>query len=1024
MFANALKSISSTNISSNYAISPNLTSTAGPWKIYPAKNKKTGKECSVFVFDKKSLDVHRSGMNRAEVAEFKKAVEAVVERLKKEASAIAKLRHPGILEVVEPVEETRGGGLQFVAEAVTASLSGLLQEKDDQERRGAGARASRYVTEDADGNRRRREIEIDELEIQKGLLQVSKALEFLHENAGIVHGNLTPDAILINAKSDWKLSGLAFCGPVDNSTSHSSIQPINLRELLRHTPTLPRTVQLNLDYTSPDFVMDNNLTAPADMFSLGLLIISLYNSPHKSPLSCNGSLSAYQRLFQSSQTTPSSSNNFLSSRPLPKELTNHVLPRLITRRPAQRMTASEFQQSEFFNNILVSTIRFLDTFPAKTPNEKSQFLRGLIKVLPSFPKSVMEKKLLPALLDELKDKELVSLILHNVFKIIELLPSGRRAFNDRVRPRLKEIFVTNTKQTQEKDPVRDAGLMVVIEQLAIIGENCGGKEFKDDILPIIFSALESSTPSLVDAALRSLPSVLPQLDFSTIKNELFPVIATIFSRTNSLAIKVRGLQAFVTLCGGSNDPDGDDGLDGLGPQKKKATSSTALDKFTMQEKIVPLIKAIKTKEPAVMMAALKVLQVVGRVADADFVALDILPVLWSMSLGPLLDLKQFQAFMELIKSLSSRVEEEQTRKLQELAGGNANGSALKDDFMSFGPVAGSSFDGNGPTEADFESLVKGGTGGVSANPLDSGWESMGSSAAVTSPTGSSRKSTPTVAFSWSTPPATSPGASADKLGAGKAQQAGFRSVTPDLSSFQPMAPMTTQFSQPLQPTPKTSTLSPASPTPQTTSINWGAATSTTTAASSSSNTNTNSLWSSPPATQQQQQQQQPPTSAFASLSLGQQQQQQQQNQNRASSFSLPPPPSAGNSGATSSLSSFSLAPPPGASKPAFSGLGGINSLNSLNSLGSLSATANKTASSGSSMGSGMGMGMGMGTMNAALQATTTGNSTSMNSMMGMGMGMSGLAQQQQQQQQSQWQGQGQGQGQSQKTGLDKYESLL
>ncbi len=276
---------------------------------------------------------------------------------------------------------------------------------------------------------------------------------------------------------------MSFCGPIEGSTSQSSIPPINLREVLRHIPSLPRAVQLNIDYTSPDFVIDNNLTASADMFSLGLLIVSLYNSPHKSPLSCNSSLSAYQRLFQSSQSVPNTTNNFLSSRPLPKELTNHVLPRLITRRPAQRMTATEFQQSEFFNNILVSTIRFLDTFPAKTANEKSQFLRGLVKVLPSFPKSVMERKLLPALLEELKDKELISLILHNVFKIIELLPSGKRAFGEKVRPSLKEIFVSNVKQAQEKDPLRDAGLMIVIEQLPVIGDNCGGKEFKDGTFP-------------------------------------------------------------------------------------------------------------------------------------------------------------------------------------------------------------------------------------------------------------------------------------------------------------------------------------------------------------------------------------------------------------------------------------------------------------------------------------------------------------------------------------------------------------
>lgn len=203
MFSNALKSISATNITGNYSISPSQTSAAGPWKIYDCKKKSTGKAYSLFVFDKKSLDNHGNGLSgsRSSGASFKREVEELVHRLKKEASSLAKLRHPSILELVEPVEETRGGGLQFVTEAVTASLSSVLQEKDDQERSGGpGGRGSRFVTEDADGVRRRRELEIDELEIQKGLLQISKALEFLHDNAGLVHGNLTPDAVLINAK--------------------------------------------------------------------------------------------------------------------------------------------------------------------------------------------------------------------------------------------------------------------------------------------------------------------------------------------------------------------------------------------------------------------------------------------------------------------------------------------------------------------------------------------------------------------------------------------------------------------------------------------------------------------------------------------------------------------------------------------------------------------------------------------------------------------------------------------------------
>lgn len=131
---------------------------------------------------------------------MRKVHEEVIARVKKESTLLARLRHPSILELAEPIEETRSGGLMFATEPVTTSLAGLLQEKDDQEKAGGVAgRPSRFVVEDGNGQMRRRELEIDELEIQKGLLQVAQGLEFLH-NAGLVHGNLTPESIYINAK--------------------------------------------------------------------------------------------------------------------------------------------------------------------------------------------------------------------------------------------------------------------------------------------------------------------------------------------------------------------------------------------------------------------------------------------------------------------------------------------------------------------------------------------------------------------------------------------------------------------------------------------------------------------------------------------------------------------------------------------------------------------------------------------------------------------------------------------------------
>ena len=497
MFSSALKSFQS-NINSNYTVATAPAARAGPWKIYDAKKKSTSRAVSVFVLDRKSLDSHSNSLGRSSASSLKRATEEVVERLKKEASSLARLRHPNILELVEPVEETRGGGLQFATEVVSASLTGLLEEKDEEERAGGvGGRSSRYVQDDGEGGRKRREVEIDELEIQKGLEQISKALEFLHDNAGLVHGNLTPDAIFINAKvgsifklssiitnsrqSDWKISGLSFASPPDNSTKASSVTPINLSEVLNIDPRLPRSVQMNLDYCSPDFVLDSNLNPGADMFSLGLLIIALYNSPHTSPLQVNSSVSTYKRLFSSSSTVPSPSNSYLCKRPLPKELTSEVLPRLIARRPAQRMTAKEFQQSSYFNSILISTIRFLDELPAKTPNEKSQFMRGLTQVLTSFPNKLLEKKMLPALLEEMKDRELLSLILKNIFKIINMLPNGRRPFTEKIIPRLREVFLppSNAKGPPERDPAKESGLMVLLEHITQIANNCSGKEFKD-----------------------------------------------------------------------------------------------------------------------------------------------------------------------------------------------------------------------------------------------------------------------------------------------------------------------------------------------------------------------------------------------------------------------------------------------------------------------------------------------------------------------------------------------------------------
>ncbi|KAJ5113537.1 hypothetical protein N7456_002071 [Penicillium angulare] len=806
MFSSALKSFSS-NISANYQIAPNPTIYSGPWKVHDAKQKSTGNAASVFIFDRKTLEPRSGGFGSRSGSSSKKVHEDVIERLKREASSLARLRHPSILQVLEPVEETRSGGLMFATEALTASLSGLLSEKSSQESgAGGGSHSSRYMVEEANGNRRRRDLEIDELEIQKGLLQVAKGLEFLHESAGLVHGNLNPDAIYINAKSDWKISGLGFAGPPDSSEAKSSLPPLAVSEALYQDPRLPPSVQLNMDYTSPDFAMDSNVSSSADLFSLGLIIIALYNSPHASPIQSHANVSTYKKLLSTPSTTPSQNNNFLCSNPIPRDVLSHVLPRLITRRPAQRMNAREFQQSQYFDNVLVSTIRFLESLPTKNANEKSQFLRGLQRVLPDFPVSVLERKLLGALLDETKDRDLLPLILQNVFGILQRIPNGRRTFPEKVIPCLKEVFGTapGKPASQERDYKKDAGLMIVLENMKLVAENCSGMEFKDDILPLIRLGLDSPTHSLVDASIKCLPVFLPVLDFSTVKNEVFPPIATTFSRTSSLAIKVRSLEAFTVLCGGStNEPTIEDDLSGT-VESNKPSKSSILDKYTIQEKLMPSLKAIKTKEPSVMMAALKVFREVGKIADTDFVALEVLPILWSFSLGPLLNLKQFNEFMALIKTLSTKIEKEQTRKLQELSSGGDSGGFQNGNggfSQSATDLTASSTDNARDT---FERLVLGKSAAPSPGKDLDLWGNVESEAPAP------KQSSASPAFSWST------NNGAASKSANSSGQFGFRSITPDqkLNSIPSLQPSRqSSFTTPAFPA-----MQPSQPTSPT----WGA----------------------------------------------------------------------------------------------------------------------------------------------------------------------------------------------------------
>ncbi|KAF7728225.1 hypothetical protein EC973_006506 [Apophysomyces ossiformis] len=535
------------------------------------------------------------------------------------------------------------------------------------------------------------EFELDELEIQKGLLQVGKGLQFLSD-AKVVHHNLTPEAIFVNAKGDWKIGGLGFSIFMNQPNEQSS------DVYFEQNDYLPDHCQIDLDYAAPEFVLNNEVSQANDSFALACLIYTVHNKG-VSLLQTFNHLRTYERKIQSLETLDYSS--------MPPDLRGVIL-RLLARQPSNRMTAVEFQSSRYFDNLLVSTMKFLESFPEKTREEKAQFMKGLARVLGQFPDRVLRRKILPSLLEELKDHQLLPYTVPNIFAITQKL--SQQEFCELVLPSLKPVFSI-------RDPPQN--MIVLLEKLDVFQQKTPREVFRDDVMPLVYAAIEAPTAVVQEKALRIIPSLAESLDYTTVKNSLFPRVQTLFVQTTILSVKVSTLICFHSMI-------------------------KVIDKYTMQEKMVPLLKNIKTKEPAVMLATLAVYDEMGKHLDKEIIATEILPQLWRMSFGPLLNLDQFKKFMKTIRELTSRVEEAHTRHLQEVksleeqtrtVSANATVGASKtsqitgDDSMSFESLVQGKASQNNSSEDIFSSMQSSNSyGGLTATIAST------AAAAATTPT--------------------------------------------------------------------------------------------------------------------------------------------------------------------------------------------------------------------------------------------------------------------------------------------------
>ncbi|KAG6869068.1 hypothetical protein C0993_003388 [Termitomyces sp. T159_Od127] len=609
------------------------TFNVGLWKVQSASHKVTNKRVSVWSFDKKGSDMERLGIP---------ARERTLEVMKAEASALGRLRHPSILvvEMVEPLEETRNE-LVFATEPVLSSLEMSI----------SGSRRSSPI------------VELDEVEIQKGILQICKGLSFLHSSAQLIHTNINLETITINGAGDWKISGLGLTIPLIGPGGAPSRW-----EFPTFDGRVPGYIQRSFDYMAPEYALDEQLLTASDMYSLGCVIYAVH-CKGKTPYKTHGSLGGLRECAGQPVTGIEALDHSLQG----------LLRSLITRHASNRPTPSTIPSHPFFSSLPISTLNFLDrsNFTSKTREEKISFMKGLTGVLDKFSEGLRTRKILPSLVEEMKDTHLLPYILPNVFSISTMLSPAQ--FASAVLPSLKPLFSI-------KEPPQN--MLTLLDNLGMLQSKTEKHVFREHVLPLVYNALESehAIVKVQERALKTIPDLCETIDYAEVQGVLFPRVALVFTKTRILSVKVATLVTFLTMV-------------------------KTLDQTSLTQKLVPLLSKIRTKEPAVMMATLSVQEAMGFKVDREAVATLVLPQLWSMSIGPLLNVSQFHRFMEVIKKLGDRVEKEHDQFLRDSQRLEDRSATAVND----GPAR--SFAGT----VDFESLVVG-TNSKSAQLETTSWD--------------------------------------------------------------------------------------------------------------------------------------------------------------------------------------------------------------------------------------------------------------------------------------------------------------
>uniref|UniRef100_UPI00398ECBE5 SCY1-like protein 2 n=1 Tax=Pristiophorus japonicus TaxID=55135 RepID=UPI00398ECBE5 len=567
------------------------------WKVFHGVKKSTKQEVAVFVFDKKLIEKYQK---------FEK--DHIIDSLRKGVQQLTRLRHPRLLTVQHPLEESRDC-LAFCTEPVFASLANVL---------GCYDHLPTPVPVEIKGHK------LYDVEVKYGLLQVCEGLSFLHSSVKMIHGNLTPETIILNKSGAWKIMGFDFC----ISSSNPSEQELTF-SCKEWDPNLPSLCLPNPEYVAPEYILSVSCDLASDMYSLGGIMFAVFNDG-KPIFEVNKQdifKSFSRQLDQLTRLGP----NLLHK--IPEEVREHM-KLLLNVTPTVRPDADQLSKIPFFDDIGAMALQYFDSLFQRDNLQKSQFYKGLPKVLAKLPKRVVVQRILPFLTSEFVNPDMVPFVLPNVLLIVE--ECTKEEYIKLILPDLIPVF-------KLQEPIQV--LLIFLQKMDLLLTKTPAEDIKNTVLPMIYRALEAPSIQIQELCLSIIPTFANLIDYPSMKNSLIPRIKSASLQTSSLAVRVNSLVCLGKLL-------------------------EYLDKWFVLDEILPFLQQIPSREPAVLMGILGIYKCTFSHKKLGItkeqLASKVLPHLVPLSIDNNLNLNQFNSFMGVIKEMLNKLEAEHKTKLEQL----------------------------------------------------------------------------------------------------------------------------------------------------------------------------------------------------------------------------------------------------------------------------------------------------------------------------------------------------------------------